>query len=103
MNAWAAATYLVKKGVPSRLAHEQVGKAVKLCLGRNCELQDLSLDDLRALNPAFGEDFYECLQTNSVLAIHDVVGGTAPTRVRQAIAGARKKIEALREEVHAHA
>ena len=32
MNAWAAATYLVNRGVPSRLAHEQIGKAVKLCV-----------------------------------------------------------------------
>ena len=29
MNAWAAATYLVQRGVPSRLAHEQVGKSCK--------------------------------------------------------------------------
>ncbi len=34
MNAWAAATYLVDRGVPSRLAHEAVGKAVKLCCER---------------------------------------------------------------------
>jgi hypothetical protein len=38
-----------------------------------------------------------------VLAIHDVIGGTAPARVRQGIGVARKKIESLREEVHAHA
>jgi argininosuccinate lyase len=103
MNAWAAATYLVKKGVPSRLAHEQIGKAVKLCLERNCELRDLGLDELRALNPAFDENFYACLEPIAVLAIHDVTGGTAPARVRQSIAVAKKKIEALREEVHAHA
>jgi argininosuccinate lyase len=103
MNAWAAATYLVKRGVPSRLAHEQIGKAIKLCLEKKCELQNLTLDELRALNPAFDEDFYECLKLKSVLAIHDVIGGTAPDRVRQALAAAKKKIEALREEVHAHA
>ncbi len=103
MNAWAAATYLVKRGVASRLAHEQIGKAVKLCLEKECELQDLTLDELRALNPAFDESFYECLKLKSVLAIHDVIGGTAPDRVRQALAAARNKIEALREEVHAHA
>jgi argininosuccinate lyase len=103
MNAWAAATYLVKRGVPSRLAHDQIGKAVKLCLEKGCELQDLTLDELRALNPVFGGDFYECLKLASVLAVHDVVGGTAPARVRQGILAARKKIEALREEVHAHA
>jgi len=103
MNAWAAATYLVNRGVPSRLAHEQVGKVVKLCLEKECELQDLALDELRALNPVFDESFFDCLKLASVLAIHDVVGGTAPVRVRQGIVAAKKKIESLREEVHAHA
>jgi argininosuccinate lyase len=103
MNAWAAATYLVNRGVPSRLAHERIGKAVQMCLERNCELKDLSLQELQSLSPAFGEDFKESLTLSAVLAAHDVVGGTAPGRVRQAIGAARKKIESLREEVHAHA
>jgi argininosuccinate lyase len=103
MNAWAAATYLVNRGVPSRLAHEQIGKAVKLCADKNCELQDLTLDDLRTLNPIFDESFRDCLQPASVLAIHDVLGGTAPARVRQGITAARKKIDSLREEVNFHA
>ena len=103
MNAWAAATYLVQRGVPSRLAHERIGKAVAMCIEKNCELQDLPLDELRALSPAFGEDFYQSLTLASVLAVHDVPGGTAPARVRQAISAARKQIESLREEVHAHA
>ena len=103
MNAWAAATYLVQHGVPSRLAHERIGKAVQICLERGCELQDLPLSDLQTLSPAFGEDFYESLKLASVLAIHDVPGGTAPVRVRQAITTTRKRISSLREEVHAHA
>jgi argininosuccinate lyase len=103
MNAWAAATYLVKRGVPSRLAHEQVGKAVQICVDKGCELQDLSLDELRSLNPAFDQDFYDSLSLASVLEIHDVPGGTAPARVRQAIAATRKTIDSLREERHAHA
>jgi len=103
MNAWAAATYLVNRGVPSRLAHEQIGKAVKVCLEKNCELKDLTLDELRTLHPAFDQDFHGCLKPAAVLAIHDVVGGTAPARVRQGIAAAKKKIESLRKEVHAHA
>ena len=102
-NAWAAATYLVKRGVPSRLAHERIGKAVRLCLEKNCELQDLTLEELRALDSAFESDFYECLTLHAVLAVHDVAGGTAPERVRQAIKSARTKIESLREEIHAHA
>ena len=103
MNAWAGATYLVTRGVPSRLAHERIGKAVQTCIERGCELQDLSLEDLKSLSPAFDQDFYESLKLTSVLAIHDVPGGTAPSRVRQAINVTRKRIESLREEAHAHA
>ena len=69
----------------------------------DCELQDLPLDELQSLSPAFDQDFYESLKLASVLAVHDVPGGTAPGRVRQAISVTRKKIESLREEVHAHA
>jgi len=103
LNAWAAATYLVNRGVPSRLAHEQIGKAVKLCVEKHCELQDLTLDELGALNPVFDKSFYDCLKPASVLAIHDVIGGTAPARVRQGIVAARRKVDSLREEVNFHA
>jgi len=103
MNAWAAATYLVRRGVPFRLAHEQIGKAVATCIEKHCELSDLSLEDLRRLNTVFDQDFYSCLTLQSVLNIHDVPGGTAPARVRQSIVEARKKVESIREEAHAHA
>jgi argininosuccinate lyase len=103
MNAWAAATYLVARGVASRIAHETIGKAVKLCVEKNCELEALTLEELRDLNPAFDESFRDCLKPAAVLAIHDVPGGTAPVRVQKAIVAAKKKIEGLREEVHAHA
>ena len=103
MNAWAGATYLVRRGVPFRLAHEQIGKAVQTCIERNCELGDLPLEELRQLNPVFDQDFYSCLTLQSVLNLHDVPGGTAPARVRQAMLEARKKVESIREEAHAHA
>jgi argininosuccinate lyase len=103
MNAWAAATYLVRRGVPFRLAHEQIGKAVQMCLEKPCELQDLSLEELHSVNSQFDHDFYACLKLESVLALHDVQGGTAQVRVRQAMAEARQSIESIREDVHAHA
>jgi argininosuccinate lyase len=103
MNAFAGATYLVRRGVPSRLAHEQIGKAVQMCGERNCELQDLPLEELRKLNPAFDKDFYSCLQLEAVLAIHDVIGGTSPSRVRRAIAEARQKLQRMPEAAHANA
>ena len=51
MNAMAAATYLVGKGVAFRRAHEYVGNAVRVCLEKRCELEDLSLDELRKIAP----------------------------------------------------
>jgi argininosuccinate lyase len=103
MNAWAAATYLVKRGVPFRLAHEQIGQAVQAGLEKGCELWDLSLEELRQFNPAFDSDFYSCLTLESVLAIHNVPGGTAPDQVKRALSAAKQKITSLRGEVHAHA
>ena len=103
MNAFAAATYLVRKSVPFRIAHEQVGKAVRLALDKSCELQDLSLNDLRDIDSHFEADFFDFVKLENVLAIHDVPGGTAPARVREAIAAARKRLAPACEEAHAHA
>lgn len=103
MNAFAAATYLVNRGIPFRLAHECIGKAVQLSLEKGCELADLSLEELKKLNAAFDQDFYSCLSVDAVLAIHDVPGGTAPARVRQAIADAKQRLESMREVAHANA
>ena len=103
MNAFAAATYLVERGVPSRLAHEAVGKAVKLCLERVCRLEDLSLPDLRQIHAAFDDDVYQALSLESVLALHDVEGGTARRPVNEALQKAERRIALLRGEVHAHA
>jgi len=103
MNAWAAATYLVERGVPSRLAHEAVGKAVKVCVQRGCQLQDLSLEELQKVHPAFDRDVFPALTLEVVLAIHNVEGGTAPVQVKRAIGRAEQRIAHLRGEAHAHA
>ena len=98
MNAWAAATYLVRLGIPSRLAHEQVGKAVRLCMEKKCALEDLSLGQWRAINPTISKDIYKELTLPAVLAMHDVVGGTAPVRVVSAIQEARRRVDEIRAE-----
>jgi argininosuccinate lyase len=103
MNAFAAATYLVRKGVPFRIAHEQVGRAVRLALDKECELEGLEIAELKNIDSHFDEGFYEFVKLKNVLAIHDVPGGTAPSRVREALVTARKKIGEVREEAHAHA
>ncbi|MFI5089279.1 MAG: argininosuccinate lyase [Terriglobales bacterium] len=103
MNAMAAAHYLAARGVPFRRAHEQIGKAVQWCLENHCELQDISLDELRRFAPEADQDFYSHLTLDAVLGCHDAEGGTAPARVRQALAEARERLAALRGELHAHA
>jgi argininosuccinate lyase len=103
MNAFAAATYLARKGVPFRIAHEQVGRAVRLAIDRHSELEGLSLEDLRSIDSHFEEDFYRFVKLENVLAIHDAPGGTAPARVREALAAARSRLGAVEEETHAHA
>jgi argininosuccinate lyase len=98
MNAWAAAAYLVERGVPSRLAHEAVGKAVALAVERGCELQKLPLADLQAIHASFDAGFHSCLGLTEVLAMHDVPGGTAPRHVKRALQNARERVAGLRSQ-----
>jgi argininosuccinate lyase len=103
MNAMSAAHYLVARGVPFRHAHEQIGRAVQWCLENHCELEDMPLDELRRLAPEANQGIYSYLTLDAVLGCHDVEGGTAPARVRQALAEARERLATLRGEQHAHA
>ena len=93
LNAMAAATYLSNKGVPFRKAHEKIGHAVRLGLETGRELGELTLDELKQFGPEFGEDFYASITLEATLDCHDVVGGTARHRVRQALVDARKRLE----------
>ena len=77
LNAMAAATYLVYKGVPFRKAHEKIGNAVRYCLDKGCELGDLSLDELREFGAEFDTDFFAGITLQATLDCHDVIGGTA--------------------------
>jgi argininosuccinate lyase len=92
LNAMAAATYLSNKGVPFRKAHEIIGNAVRLGLESKRELDAISLAELQALSPAFGEDFYAAITLEATLDCHDVIGGTARARVRAALAEARGRL-----------
>jgi argininosuccinate lyase len=96
MNAWAAAAYLVERGVPSRLAHEAVGKAVALAVERGCDLHKLPLADLQPINASFDAGFHSCLGLTEVLALHDVPGGTAPRHVKRALQNACERVATLR-------
>jgi argininosuccinate lyase len=109
LNAMAAATYLVHKGVPFRTAHEKIGNAVRFALEKGVELNALSLDELKQFGPEFGEDFFAAISLESTLDCHDVIGGTARERVHKDLATLRKRLEdwsdfkTKQEAVHAGA
>ncbi len=96
LNAMAAATYLVYKGVPFRKAHEKIGNAVRYCLDKGCELGDLSLEELKEFGVEFDTDFFASITLQATLNCHDVIGGTATTRVREALSLARNRVATLR-------
>jgi argininosuccinate lyase len=95
LNAMAAATYLVHKGVPFRTAHEVVGNAVRYCTAQGCELGELPLDKLQEFCSEFSADFYDAVTLSATLDCHDVVGGTATHRVQMALALAESLIADL--------
>lgn len=103
MNALAAASYLVNKGVPFRRAHEHIGHAVRIGLDKGCELQELPLTELHKLAPEFGQDFYDALKLRAVLDCHDVIGGTAVHQVKTALAAMKGRVATLKGGLHAYA
>ncbi len=95
LNAMAGATYLVHRGIPFRTAHEIIGKAVRFGLESNRELNELTLDELQRLSPEFAPDFFDAITLRATLDCHDVLGGTATTRVHAALAEARTRLADL--------
>ena len=86
------ADYLVKRGVPFREAHEAVSQAVRFAEGRGCGLADLKLPDLKQFSPLIGEDVFAALTLEGALKARSHIGGTAPARVKAAIAKAKKTL-----------
>jgi argininosuccinate lyase len=95
MNAMAAATYLVHKGVPFRKAHEKIGNAVRYCLDKGCELDQLTLNELKQFGPEFEQDFFAAITLEATLDCHDVLGGTARHRVQEALKDAEGRVQNL--------
>ncbi|KAK6143155.1 hypothetical protein DH2020_023503 [Rehmannia glutinosa] len=76
LDATTLADYLVKKEIPFRTSHDIVGRAVALCVSRNCLLQDLSLDELRSISVTFDKDVYEFLGVENAIKNFSSYGST---------------------------
>jgi len=86
------ADYLVRKGLPFREAHEAVAELVRYAQSEKKSLSDLTLDEYRRFSPLFDERVL-ALDVRSSLAARDVLGGTAPARVAEAIRLARERLK----------
>ena len=60
-NATDAADYLVNHGVPFRDAHGIVGQLVLFCIDKGISLDDMTLEEYKAISPVFEEDIYEAI------------------------------------------
>jgi argininosuccinate lyase len=88
------ADWLVREAdVPFREAHHITGRAVKLADERNCGLADLPLDALLSIDRRLTEGVYDVLTVAASVASRVSHGGTAPVRVREAIAAARAALK----------
>jgi len=91
--ATQAAHYLVQRGVPFRQAHEIVGQIVREAERMRESWAAMPLAKLKNFSPLFESDLKQELTLESALASCNVPGGTAPPRVREALAECRLRLE----------
>jgi len=95
MLATDLADYLAKQGEPFRQAYDSVSKLITYAADNNKKLNELSLAEYKKFSPRFKKDV-RAITLESALAARDVLGGTAPGRVKQALKDARKIAGAAR-------
>jgi argininosuccinate lyase len=87
------ADWLVREAdVPFREAHHITGAAVKLAESRAVALERLSLEDLKAIDARIDDRVFSALSVDASVAARASYGGTAPVRVREQVAEARKAL-----------
>ena len=77
INATDCADYLTKKGMPFRDAYTVTGKLVAACAAQGKTLEELTLEELRAVSRLFGEDVYDALNLENCMALRASYGGPA--------------------------
>ena len=85
-NATDAADYLVNHGVPFRDAHGIVGRIVLYCLDKKIAIDDMSLDELKAICPVFEEDIYEAISMETCVNKRLTVGAPGKDAMEKVIA-----------------
>jgi len=83
------AEWLVREGVPFRVAHEVAGACVRRCEELGCDLDDLSDEQLADISPHLTPTVREVLSVEGSIASRSGRGGTAPGRVDEQLAEVR--------------
>ena len=85
-NATDAADYLVNHGVPFRDAHGIVGRIVLYCIDHQIAIEDMSLEELRAISPVFEEDIYDAIAMETCVERRLTVGAPGKAAMEKIIA-----------------
>ena len=85
-NATDAADYLVNHGVPFRDAHGIVGRLVLYCLEKKIALDDMSLEEFKAVSPVFEDDIYEAISMKTCVEMRNTIGAPGRKAMEKVIA-----------------
>ena len=85
INATDCADYLTKKGMPFRDAYTVTGKLVAACTAQGKTLEDLTLDELKAVSDLFDQDVYEAINLENCMALRSSYGGPAVSETTRQI------------------
>ena len=85
-NATDAADYLVKRGVPFRDAHGIVGQLVLCCIEKKIALDDMTLEEFRAISPVFEEDIYDAISMKTCVETRNTIGAPGKAAMEKVIA-----------------
>jgi len=90
------AEWLVRRGVPFRIAHEAAGAAVRVAESRGVGLDELSDDELAHISAELTPAVRAVLTVEGSVSARDARGGTAPAQVAIQLDGIRDTSERLR-------
>ncbi|MBE1237241.1 argininosuccinate lyase [Phaeovibrio sulfidiphilus] len=86
------ADWLVRElGTPFRDAHGVAGAIVRMAEDRGVGLEDLTLEDMQAVEPRLTDEAVRVLTVDASVSARSSFGGTAPSRVREAVREARRR------------
>ena len=95
VSATALAEILARSGIAFHQAHQIVGSIVLASVRQGKRPSDWTLDELREFAPELGQQVLAALLPRNALENHQVPGGTATDRVKEALVAARERLEAL--------